>query len=71
MSIERRISEIEKETGIRKEPVFLIVTYDGQEKPTREAIDKAKKEAIEKNPGQDMYVLNLCGENLPLEYHGL
>lgn len=60
MNIKSRLITLEKKTGLRKGPVFLIELDDEQEEPTSKDIEGAKTEAIEKNPGKDMYVIDFC-----------
>ena len=64
--LERRVEKLEGKVGISpREPRFIVHTLverneEGvvmERHPTPETLEKAKKEAIERNPGSDIYIL--------------
>lgn len=66
MSIENRVEKLEGTVGVSPvEPRFIVYTLVERNEegvvmkriPTPEALEKVKKEAIEKNPGRDIYIL--------------
>ncbi len=78
-----RIEKLEEKVGVSPgEPRFIVHSLverneEGvvmERHPTPEALEKAQKEAIEKNPGRDIYSLydseDYCYEPIILEEHG-
>ena len=73
MSIEKRVEKLEQELEVtQKEPKFILfidVEHNGitgeevEYAPTDEWLEKAKKEAMEKNPGQSKYILYCSDKN--------
>ncbi len=61
MGIERRIENIEKQTGANKaKPVWIVVVYDDTGKPSEAELEKAKAEYKKEHPdwqGQDFNVI--------------
>jgi len=64
--LERRVEKLEGKVGVSPvEPRFIVHTLverneEGvvmERHPTPEALEKAQKEAIEKNPGRNIYIL--------------
>ena len=58
MSIGKRIERLEGQVGVNKKPVFLFVKYIGQRELTEEEGQRLMEEAVERNPGQRMYVIH-------------
>ncbi|MBI4332365.1 MAG: hypothetical protein HY673_13915 [Chloroflexi bacterium] len=54
--LERRVDQLEKRTG-PKQPIFICFEYEGRPETPPEEWDRLEAEAIEKNPGQQIYFL--------------